>query len=414
MATVRFLFRSEKSKGKLTMRFRHYKKWDDGKIDNFQTEILTQEKTTQEEFKAKSCSKDFRRNLEDIEDFIIDEFDKKYPKLKVDKSWLQKKYDAFYKKDDEINNSLIDNFDIYINKLKEKKKPKNTIQNYKYSRDTIKKYNENLEIPDLTYDEFKNIFAWLKETEGYKISTAEKHIDTIRSVCKKALHNKVKLADDFDLKIEKEEDEDLDLITLTLDEIKRIEDLDLKNNYLINARKWLIIGVNTAQRGQDMLDFINKDNFNKNEFGEYVIDFKQRKTSKRVSILALPKVKAMYLNNDLPHKISLPKLNVYIKELCELAGIDEMIEHYKSEAIELEDGSTIRRSVKKLRPKYKYIASHCFRRTFCTIHHREMRNEEIMKFSGHKTNRSLETYLGTKDEDYKNWNKYVEDNPEKF
>ena len=53
---------------------------------------------------------------------------------------------------------------------------------------------------------------------------------------------------------------DTKVIVIDEEEIKRIEELKLDKPHLINARKWLIIGINTGQRVNELLS-INKSMF---------------------------------------------------------------------------------------------------------------------------------------------------------
>jgi integrase len=53
--------------------------------------------------------------------------------------------------------------------------------------------------------------------------------------------------------------------------------------------------------------------------------------------------------------------------------------------------------------KYEFIASHTFRRTFCTLYFGKMKNQDIMKISGHKKESEFLKYIGKKDVDYSVW-----------
>ena len=96
--------------------------------------------------------------------------------------------------------------------------------------------------------------------------------------------------------------------------------------------------------------------------------------------------------NGLPHIISNVKLNVYIKDICELAKIDDpvFIQSYKNGL-----------RVEEKKAKYKLVTVHTARRSFATNMYKskQLTVQEIMLFTGHKTEASFFRYIKvTKDE----------------
>jgi len=89
-------------------------------------------------------------------------------------------------------------------------------------------------------------------------------------------------------------------------------------------------------------------------------------------------------NMQMP-QVSNPNFNYYIKEVVNLAGIDEKIKitHKHSNKI-----------IEETRPKYASIMSHTCRRSFCT---NEFLNGTptnlIMAISGHKTEKAFRRYI---------------------
>jgi len=89
--------------------------------------------------------------------------------------------------------------------------------------------------------------------------------------------------------------------------------------------------------------------------------------------------------NSLPHIIYNQLMNVYVKEVCKLAGIDEMTRTVSY------SGS---KKTESLRPKYKLITFHSARRTFVTLSlEKGMRAEVVMQISGHKDYRTFKKYI---------------------
>ena len=104
----------------------------------------------------------------------------------------------------------------------------------------------------------------------------------------------------------------------------------------------------------------------------------------------------MYNNNEMPYPISNQNLNYYIKEVCKKAEINEIINDQKIEVVEIKLNDKVlkkNRFVKRERPKYEYIASHTGRRTFCMYWYNILDNKDIMKVTGHETEKVFLSYI---------------------
>ena len=181
-------------------------------------------------------------------------------------------------------------------------------------------------------------------------------------------------------------------VTFTNEELTAINNLDLKRDSLINARKWLIIGVNTAMRGNDLL------NLTLNEFDieKKLLKKQQQKTKSFAYIPILPPVQEIL--KDFPHKISLQKFDKYLKEICELAGMTNLVISTKSV------NTTKGRRVKVVKDKkYTFCSSHMFRRSFITKYYGKLKNQEIMKVSGHKSEREFLGYVQEVEMNHQIW-----------
>ncbi|MGA0317812.1 MAG: tyrosine-type recombinase/integrase [Flavobacteriaceae bacterium] len=79
-----------------------------------------------------------------------------------------------------------------------------------------------------------------------------------------------------------------------------------------------------------------------------------------------------------PHPISDQKFNKFMKEVCERAGINQIVKGYKM-------NPTIMRKELVEAPKYELLASHDMRRSFATYHFdKGVSVNLIMKITGHK------------------------------
>lgn len=136
-----------------------------------------------------------------------------------------------------------------------------------------------------------------------------------------------------------------------------------------------MLGCLIGQRGGDLLNITN-DNI-KSLNGIKIIELKQQKTGKLVAIPLLPEALEI-IENGLPYKISLPRYNEYIKDVCEIAEINEPITARIKETSR--NATTI-----ETHPKYKFITSHIARRSFATNFYGRIPTPVLMNITGHGT-----------------------------
>jgi integrase len=92
-----------------------------------------------------------------------------------------------------------------------------------------------------------------------------------------------------------------------------------------------------------------------------------------------------------PKPISNQRFNDYIKEVAQLAGLEDeiMTAHTQQEAGEFTPGR-----VETRRPKWQAITAHTARRSFATnMYKRGFPTLAIMAITGHKTEKSFLTYI---------------------
>ncbi|MCF7859531.1 MAG: site-specific integrase [Candidatus Cloacimonetes bacterium] len=175
-----------------------------------------------------------------------------------------------------------------------------------------------------------------------------------------------------------------DVIYLTENELMDIYNLELNEARLSNVRDVFCFQCFTGQRYSDIASIDIKDIKN----GSWRL-----RTQKTNKILEVPLnayaisilTKYSDLNKPLP-TISNQKMNSYLKELCELAGLDEDIKISK-----LRGGQR----VEKVYSKYELISTHTARRTFITLSLiKGMKPNFIMEITGHTDYRMMKKYLG--------------------
>jgi integrase len=133
--------------------------------------------------------------------------------------------------------------------------------------------------------------------------------------------------------------------------------------------------------------------------GQKYIQFTQKKTGARMQIPLLQKVKGILFKRqgEFPRKISDVNLNLYIKEVCKIAGIDEMVYNGKVMTIVRDDKSKITRKVFGEFPKYELVTSHIGRKSFASNFYEKIPITYLLNFTGHTTERQLLTYINKTD-----------------
>jgi len=178
--------------------------------------------------------------------------------------------------------------------------------------------------------------------------------------------------------------EKLEVIALTQSELDAIINLELvKDGRLDRVRDIFLFSCATGLRYSDM------QQLRREHIKDDTIELRVMKT-KELHLIPLNALSARILAkysdviNPLP-MISSQKLNKYIKELCELSGINEQIE------ISRFHGS---KKIVSIMPKYELIHIHTGRKTFCTLSlEKGMSAEEVMEISGHSDYRSFKRYV---------------------
>jgi integrase len=237
---------------------------------------------------------------------------------------------------------------------------------------------------------FANKFLnWMLTEKGYSQSYSLKIISDLKTTCNDAGYYGIET--NIQLKnIKAPSTRNDNIIYLTPEELKQIEDTELKRDALINARRWLILGVHIGQRGKDLVN-LNESNLKVRENLE-VIELTQAKGNKPVTI-PLPQKARDILVTGFPRKIHLATFNKHLKALCKIAEINTPTIGRKS----------IGKGDKRPQgtyPKHELISSHVCRRTFATNYYAVLPTPLLMRITGHSTEKMLLNYLGKSSIDY--------------
>ncbi|RDI06692.1 hypothetical protein [Flavobacterium sp. AG291] len=234
----------------------------------------------------------------------------------------------------------------------------------------------------------------------YAPNTIARNIRFIKTVCRHAKFNGIETShqlDNIKTKYHK-----TDTIYLTNEELEILSNSNLEKEYLENAKDWLLISCYIGQRVSDFMRF-KKDwiRYEKNKMGELkpLIEFTQIKTSKKMTVPLSPKIVDILnkRNGEFPRTISDQKYNRYIKEVCRIAGLTQLIEGSKK--AETVPGNKIYRKGKGTYEKWELVSSHIGRRSFATNNYGNIPTSYLTYITGHTTEAMFLNYIGKSNKD---------------
>jgi integrase len=174
----------------------------------------------------------------------------------------------------------------------------------------------------------------------------------------------------------------VDLVALTKEELDLLYKADLsKDLRLERVRDVFVFGCVTGMRFSDI------ENLKTENIKADTIEFTTLKTKDRLSVPLTPYARFILskYGGKLPKIIRIQNMNVYLKELGQLCGIDEPVQKVRYL------GST---RIESKAPKYELMSTHTARRTFCTLAlERGTRPEIVMRITGHKDIKTMMKYV---------------------
>jgi integrase len=328
--------------------------------------------------------------------------------------WLQLQIDSITGKQKKTDEDRLTNYiRTYINNLQFKERANGKQgaargTNQKYTtlfhkvEDFEKFKKKHYYVKDVDTKFRTEFLTFLKDVDKLNNNSAGRYIIFLKTVCNDAKNNGIET--NPQLKQVKGFKEEALKVFLSVEELEKIDNTPFVRLALENAKNWLIIGCYIGQRVSDLLK-MTKSNIVKRGEVE-LIELKQVKTNKRVSIPVLPEVKKILNRNngEFPANISAQKFNNHLKDLCKLAGLNEPTEG--AILVDLDEGNeTIKKENHKWRkqfgtfPKHELITSHVCRRSFATNFYGNMPTPLVMSITGHSTERQFLEYIGKSEGD---------------
>ncbi len=347
--------------------------------------------------KTEATQKDFiNQNLRDLNNYIVEQYNIDFNSKKhLSNKWLKNNVENFFGRtnSDELHKSY---FDEWIKKFIEEApkrlyrgKPiaKRTIQHY---RTTLHKiiafqefHNTKLRFEGIDLNFYRNFLDYCRTTENLNDNTIGGYVVNIKMWCKN-----IEL-EGFSVNPQYKHSEFMAISNKTKDtylteaEINKIYNHDFSGSIkLDNARDLFVLGLRTGLRISDFLR-LKEINIKKG-----FIEIETAKTGEPVIIPLHSQIQAIIEKNQgkLPYSISNQRFNLYVKEVCNEAGIIEIIEGAKM-------NPTTRRKEEGTFPKYELISSHTCRRSFASNLYGHLPNMVIMAITGHRTESQFLKYI---------------------
>jgi len=293
---------------------------------------------------------------------------------------------------EEAKMTLIKYFDFFIKNLSSRanKRTGKTLSSamaIKYGTiknlflDFCKHMGKQYDFADINAKFYQDFNSYMMTEKDYSVNTLGRVNTFLKTVLNDAVLNKFNTHLEF-REILKGMTEESDSVYLNKDELQKLYELDLKDSAKLDrVRDIFLIGAWTGLRFSDFTTLKKED-----VQGDR-IRVKTQKTGNKVTIPLHPVVKLILekYHYEIPPAISNQKFNDYIKDVCELAKINEpFIKHITK------GGKDV--IIKK--EKWEAVSSHTARRSFSSNAYKQGINPVyIMSITGHKTESEFMKYI---------------------
>jgi site-specific recombinase XerD len=263
-----------------------------------------------------------------------------------------------------------------------------TKKKFKTLKTHFQEYEKSIETPwkfqTITESKLENLQSYFIDL-GFQNDTTAKYIEGLKMFLNWSIKNKY--SNNLEYKnFSPIRGKQTLRVALSKDEMQAIRNADLKGKgYLENARKLFILSTLTGLRYSDYSRV--KAEHLKNDEGGKILQIRMQKTGDIVDLPLNSEGEAIIqeLIAGTVHPISNQKMNDFVKELCQMAEINDPFE------IQQFKGKLVISSVK---PKYELVSTHTGRRTFATNLLLEgVLAETVMKFTGHRDMVSFSKYI---------------------
>jgi Site-specific recombinase XerD len=299
------------------------------------------------------------------------------------------------KKEKETPLTLFEFIDKFIEECKDKRSL-TTIKSYITVSNHLRYYcalkNLKLDFADINISFYNSYISYLSSDLRLSQNTIGTNIKVIKTFLNEATERGYNTNIEFKSRKFKKLSEDTDKIYLNTSELDKIYKLDLsQKKRLERVRDLFIIGCYTGLRFSDFIQ-LTQDNIIENN----KIKIRTQKTNETVVIPLHPYVKTILSKYDgnIPTPLTNQKMNDYLKEIGQLAEINEKVITSITKG-----GQLIKESIEK----FNLISTHTARRSFASnLYLADVPAITIMKITGHKTEKSFLRYIRISQEENAN------------
>jgi integrase len=275
-------------------------------------------------------------------------------------------------------------------------KASGTIKAYQNILNYLKSYCEykncKLDFEDIDLNFYNSFINYLTIKQKLAQNTIGNKIKNLKVIMNEATERGLNKNFDFKNKRFKKVSEDTDKIYLNTTELNTIYSKDLtKKKKLEKVRDLFILGCYTGMRFSDFTQLKKENIIDGNK-----IKIRTQKTNDTVVIPLHPYVKEILEKYDgsIPEPLSNQKMNDYLKDIGEIAEINEMTMSSITRGGKVEKTTT---------EKFNLISTHTARRSFATnLYLADVPAITIMKITGHKTDKSFLRYIRISQEENAN------------
>lgn len=286
-----------------------------------------------------------------------------------------------------------------------------TVQKYRTVQKMLDRFSKRVWGRPIRFDELNDVFVgkYTKfRAEGDKaagikgvgINSIAKDLSVLKMWMKNAFQREVHDNRKWETDAFKPREVKVTKPHLTLDEVKQLETFKIPKKVHNNGvertswdtvRDWFIISCWTAARVSDLQQFRDLIGIRYKENGGTCpdeLEFVQAKTNSKVTVPLLDPVKRIVNRHggNMPKLPSEQKMNAVLKQVCQAAGLDRVIENPSTHV----SGKGVER-----KHLWQMVTNHTGRRTFATnVYNMDIMSiGELMSLTGHESESSLMTYL---------------------
>ena len=290
------------------------------------------------------------------------------------------------------SSSFFEIYDIFIfDEAQNNQWNKRTIQKMQTQKKVLYEFDFEMRFEKFN-EEYISSYQKFLEDKDHKNSTLSKELSSLKSFLKWAKRKGYNKFSEFELFKPKIKNIQKKIIFLNQSELKKLREFEIpeENKNLEKIRDIFLFQCFTGLRYSDVF------NLKKANIRENYIEVTTLKTSENL-IIELNKLSKNILERykDIEGEKALPvisnqKMNDYLKELAELAGINDLVTttYYKGNV-----------RFEEITPKYALLGTHAGRRTFvCNALSLGIPPNVVMKWTGHSDYKSMKPYIDIADE----------------